>query len=97
MTTNWTNSTWIDNLDTYTVVSSLYGPGATGYWYLTGLSSLASRTMIPEKRISGSIDSDFIALLTFPTVAAGHLITQVHPYPAHEIEQTDIEDIPTLL
>lgn len=53
--------------------------------------------MIPEKRISGSIDSDFIALLTFPTVAAGHLITQVHPYPAHEIEQTDIEDIPTLL
>ena len=59
------------------LVSSLYGPGTVTCWYLTTLSLLVSWTLHPQKRKSGSIDVDLIAVLTLPAVAAGHLITQV--------------------
>jgi hypothetical protein len=61
----------------YALVSSLYGPGTIACWYLTILSVLVSWTLHPRKRKSGSIDVDLIAILTLPTVAAGHLISQV--------------------
>ncbi|KAJ9663659.1 hypothetical protein H2198_000671 [Neophaeococcomyces mojaviensis] len=61
----------------YAIVSSLYGPGTITCWYLTILSILVSWTLHPRKRISGSIDVDLIAMLTLPSVAAGHLISQV--------------------
>jgi hypothetical protein len=85
-----------DTPDLYSLVSSLYGPGATVCWYLTVLSCLASWTLHPKKRVSGSIDPDFVALLTFPTVAAGHLISQVYGFPGSNNEMIITED-PTLL
>ena len=58
------------------LVSSLYGPGTITCWYLTTLSVLLSWTLHPQKRKSGSIDVDLIAVLTLPAVAAGHLVSQ---------------------
>ena len=63
-------------VDVYATVSSLYGPGTVSCWYLTTLSVLTSWTLHPHKRKSNSIDIDLIATLTFPVVAAGHLISQ---------------------
>ena len=60
-----------------TAVSSLYGPGAIAYWYLTALSVLVSWTVHPRKRREDSIDVDLIATLTLPCVAAGHLLWQI--------------------
>lgn len=57
-------------------VSSLYGPGTITCWYLTTLAVLVSWTLHPQKRKSGSIDVDLIAVLTLPTVAASHLVFQ---------------------
>ena len=62
------------------LVSSLYGPGTITCWYLTTLSVLVSWTLHPQKRKSGSIDVDLIAVLTLPAVAAGHLISQVRGF-----------------
>ena len=62
------------------LVSSLYGPGTITCWYLTTLSVLVSWTLHPQKRKSGSIDVDLIAVLTFPAVAAGHLISQLRGF-----------------
>lgn len=78
--------------DRYNLVSSLYGPGTTACWYLTVLSCLVSWTLHPKKRKSGSLDSDFIAVLTFPAVAAGHLISQIHHYPDDKAELLTTND-----
>ncbi|EXJ60729.1 hypothetical protein A1O7_04882 [Cladophialophora yegresii CBS 114405] len=69
----------------YALVSSLYGPGTIACWYLTILSVLVSWTLHPRKRKSGSIDVDLLATLTLPTVAAGHLISQISTLtPGHD-------------
>lgn len=83
--------------DRYNLVSSLYGPGTTACWYLTALSCLVSWTLHPKKRKSGSLDSDFIAVLTFPAVAAGHLISQIHDYPDNKAELLTTNDPDLLL
>ena len=44
------------------------------------LACLVSWTIHPKKRRSGSVDSDFIAVLTFPAIAAAHLISQTYHY-----------------
>jgi hypothetical protein len=80
----------------YDLVSSLYGPGTTACWFITALSCLLSWTIHPKKRRSGSIDSDFIAVLTFPVVAAAHLISQLLNYPALKVEVLSTSD-PDLL
>ena len=67
--------------DSLALVNSFYGPGATACWYLTCLSCLISWTIHPKKQKTDSITSDFIAVVTFPTVAAAHLIAQVQSYP----------------
>lgn len=61
----------------YALVSSLYGPGTIACWYLTILSVLITWTVHPRKRKTGSIDVDLVAILTLPTVAAGHLVSQI--------------------
>ena len=61
----------------YAQVSSLYGPGTIGCWYLTLLSILISWSLHPQYQKSGTIDTDIIAALTLPAVAAGHLISQI--------------------
>ena len=73
-----TNSSTPDSL---ALVNSFYGPGATACWYLTCLSCLVSWSLHPRKRESDSITANFIALVTFPVVAAGHLVAQIHDYP----------------
>ena len=65
----------------YDLVSSFYGPGAVVGWYLTALACLVSFSLHPRKRSRDSITADLIAVLTFPTVAAADLITQVRSYP----------------
>lgn len=67
--------------DNLSLVSGFYGPGATICWYLTMMSCFVSWTMHPKRRTSGSIDPDFIAVLTFPIVAAAHLIFQLSSFP----------------
>ena len=65
----------------YDLISSFYGPGAVAGWYLTALACLISFSLHPRKRSRDSITADLIAVLTFPTVAAADLITQVRSYP----------------
>ena len=79
--------------DWYELVSSLYGPGTTACWHLTGLSCLVSWTIHPKTRISGSINSDFIALLTLPATAAGHLISQTYAYSGCKDLSDGMEDV----
>ena len=67
--------------DRYALVSSFYGPGAVGGWYLTACACLVSLALDPRKRRRDSITVDLIAVLTFPTVAACHLISQVRSAP----------------
>ena len=64
----------------YDQISSFYGPGAVGGWYLTALACLISLSLHPRKRRRDAITADLIAVLTFPTIAAADLITQVRSY-----------------
>ena len=80
----------------YESVSRLYGPGMIACWYFTVAACLLSWTLHPTKRRSGSIDADFIVLLTFPAVAAAHLISQVHTYPVDQNYSTAEKNIRTL-
>jgi len=68
--------------DSLALVNSFYGPGATACWYLNCLSCVVSWTLHPKKQRSDSITSDLIALVTFPAVAAAHLVSQVQDYPS---------------
>ena len=70
--------------DEFALVSSLYGPGTVAGWYLTTLSVLASWTLHPRKRRSGSIDLDSIAMLTLPAIAAAHTVWQHHHRPSSD-------------
>ena len=63
-------------VDRYALVSSFYGPGAVGGWCLICLGCLISLGIHRRKRGIDTITADFIAALTFPTVAAGHLLSQ---------------------
>lgn len=64
--------------DRYALVSSLYGPGTTLGWYLMTVAIFASFGFHLSKRRADKITADMIAVLTFPTVAAAHLISQVY-------------------
>jgi hypothetical protein len=46
----------------------------------------------PKKGRSDSVDPDFIAVLTLPTVAAGHLISQIRSYPGVRSEMMTTQD-----
>ena len=61
----------------YSLVSSFYGPGAVGGWYLTVLACLISFGVHPGRR-TGSITPDLIAAVAIPAIASAHLILQVH-------------------
>jgi hypothetical protein len=67
----YTEFTMVDS-SRYQLVSSLYGPGTVVCWYLTWVSVQVSWITHPKKGTFDSIDPDFIAVLTLPTVAAGH-------------------------
>ena len=81
-----------NDTDRLNLVSSFYGPGAVGCWYLTSLSCLISWTVHPKKRLSGSIDNDFIAFLTFPAVSAGHLILQTKNFSSIDETQQSLPE-----
>ncbi|KAH8778943.1 hypothetical protein BGZ57DRAFT_890008 [Hyaloscypha finlandica] len=68
----------------FDLVSSFYGPGATTCWYLTILSCFVSWLAHPHH--SDKLTSDFVAALTFPGVAAGHLAQQIYFYPGVRAE-----------
>jgi hypothetical protein len=76
----------VNDPEKYIRVSSLYGPGTIGCWYLIILSCFVSWLLNPKKRRSGSVDSNYIAVLTLPTVAAGHLVSQIRDYPGSKRE-----------
>jgi len=78
-------------IDRYALVSSFYGPGAVGGWYLTTLACLISFGLHPRKRRADSITADMIAVLTFPTVAAAHLISQIRSCPTEMSSATLVQ------
>jgi len=78
-------------VDRYALVSSFYGPGAVGGWYLTTLACLISFGLHPRKRRADSITVDMIAVLTFPTVAAAHLISQTGSCPTEMSSATLVQ------
>lgn len=78
-------------IDHYALVSSFYGPGAVGGWYLTSLACLISFRLHPRKRKADSITADLIAVLTFPTVAAAHLISQIRSCPTEMSNATLVQ------
>ena len=85
------SSTSANGTDDYVLVSSFYGPRATGGWFLTALASLLSYGLHPKIHNVDSVSTDFIAVLTFPTVAAAHLISQVRSFPSDARDANDME------
>ena len=75
--------------DSLALVNSFYGPGATACWYLMSLSCLISWTLHPRKRKVDAIASDFVAVVTFPTVASAHLVTQIRSWPTESSVNAD--------
>ena len=67
--------------DRYALVSSFYGPGVVGSWYLTYLGCFVSQTLHRRKHRVDSITADLVAVAAFPCIAAGHLLAQIHSYP----------------
>ncbi|RYC78125.1 hypothetical protein BFJ63_vAg19001 [Fusarium oxysporum f. sp. narcissi] len=81
-----------DDFDRLQLVSSFYGPGTTGCWYFTTLSCLLLWTLHPKRKNCDSIDTDFIAVLTYPVVAAGHLVVQLTTYTDLTAEMMTTKD-----
>ena len=73
-----TVSDTMDIPDDFTLVSSLYGPGNWGCWFLTIISLLCTWTFNIESRQKDTITNDFLAALAIPCIAAGHLIWLIH-------------------
>ncbi|KAL1597127.1 hypothetical protein SLS60_008709 [Paraconiothyrium brasiliense] len=61
----------------FELVSSLFGPGNIACWICLILSVLVSWTVNPSCARKDTITNDFIAVLTFPVVAAGHFFHQI--------------------
>ena len=74
--------------DPLALVSPLYGPGNIAAYYLTFLAIVLSWTLHPYKRVSGSIDIDFMGFLIFGDAAAGHLLYQIQTLPPALQNQT---------
>lgn len=68
-------------------VNSLYGPGTVVGWYLTIIAILISWVLHPEKRKSDFLAVDLIAVLTFPSVALGHLFSLMRHQQSWRIEK----------
>ena len=74
------------DVDKFALVSSFYGPGAVGGWYLTACACLVSLALHPRKQCHDSITADIIAVVAFPTIAAAHLIKQTRAGPENTTE-----------
>lgn len=81
--------------DELALVSSLYGKGTIFGWLATILSCLISWTCNEHKRKSDSIGADFIAVLTLPSVATGHIIYQIRSLPGKTTIANDELATPT--
>ena len=66
--------------DEYALVSSFYGPGAIGGWYLTTLGCLLTFTLNTQQRRQNTITADLIAVVAYPCFAAAHLLSQLTAY-----------------
>jgi len=60
-------------IDRFSSVSSLYGPGTVGSWLCIVASVFVSWTLNAESRRRDTISNDFIAMLSMALVAAGHV------------------------
>lgn len=67
--------------DRYLLVSSFYGPGSVGCWLFTVASVVIAWTLNRRHRVKDTITNDLLATLTYPVVAAGHLLLQVRDFP----------------
>jgi hypothetical protein len=65
----------------YSLVSSFYGPGNAGCWLFTICSLFVSWTINIKTSRKDVISNDFITVLLYPTVAAGHIVYQLHRLP----------------
>jgi hypothetical protein len=78
------SGTWAADLDRHehlSLVSSFYGPGATGCSLMIVCSVMISWTVNRRTKRRDSITNDFVGALTMPAVAGGHLIYQLVNYP----------------
>jgi len=60
-------------IDRFSSVFSLYGPGTVGSWLCIVASVFVSWTLNAESRRRDTISNDFIAMLSMALVAAGHV------------------------
>ncbi|KAK3058313.1 hypothetical protein LTR09_001391 [Extremus antarcticus] len=71
------------DLDRLARVSSLYGPGTVSCWLCTVTSVFISWTLNKRTISEDTITNDLLACLSFPIVAAGHLLHQVATFPGN--------------
>ena len=79
-TTGHTYNATISEANRLSLVSSLYGPGAIGWWLCLIASVMVSWTLNATARKRDTFTNDLAAVITLPAVAAGHLIYQVNAY-----------------
>jgi hypothetical protein len=86
-----------DSADRFSLVSSFYGPGTVGSWLCILASVFVTWTLNIKSRRCGSITNDFIAALSMPAVAAGHvfylLFTAQRPVQLGEYSLPDQSDL----
>lgn len=66
----------------YILVSSFYGPGAVGCWLLVTCALIVAWTINPRQSRVDQITNDFVAVLSFPFIAAVHLNFLLSRLPA---------------
>jgi len=75
----------LSNAERLKLVSGFYGPGAVGCWFAIIGSVLVSWTMNKTTSKTDCITNDFIAAITLPAVATGHLIYQFKEYRGEDL------------
>ncbi|KAF3045343.1 hypothetical protein E8E11_006800 [Didymella keratinophila] len=67
----------MDQVERLSTVSSLYGPGSVGCWLCILLSVFVTWTADPRSRVKDTITNDLIAALSYPAVAAVHMLHEL--------------------
>jgi len=76
----------------YQRVPSFYGPGNFACWLLTVASVFVTWTLNPAHRRSDVLGADFIAMITYPTIAAIDAATKLTRYPFKRGDSLDLVD-----
>lgn len=77
-------------------VSSFYGPGAVACWLCSFVSVVIAWTLNPSSRRKDVISNDLIAVLSYPTIAAIHMLYETFCITKLWPERPSTEDVKTL-